>query len=120
MGTEDLLASLEQQLDAEVALYVENLWEEVEPEAGHRLRAADAQVGVCGGRLESEVVMVGSDGSLVPWVWQVRQREEMLRQVKSEVVEERNGQEALLRQMKAAGGARVALLRGGIDGLSSN
>lgn len=40
----DLLASLESEMEQHVAIFLENMWEEVEPEAGHRLREADAQV----------------------------------------------------------------------------
>jgi hypothetical protein len=60
----DLLASLESEMEQEVAIFLENMWEEVEPEAGHRLREADAQVR--GGREEGTCVTQGRKQGL--WI----------------------------------------------------
>jgi len=72
--TEEVLDSLEEQLEVEVRKYLENLWEEVNPEEGDRLRGLDEQVS---------------------------QRENQLRMLNEEIELERSNQDVLLKGLRA-------------------
>lgn len=73
--TEELLGSLEDKVELEVKRYLQNLWEEVEPEVADRLRAVDEEV---------------------------LNKEDRLRSYNEEIEEERSKQESLLKGLRVS------------------